>query len=255
MFNNINEQGIGKYINLKRFGLSTFALKVIALLTMVCDHVAIGFFDEHTRAYLILRSIGRISFPIFCFVLVEGFFYTHNRLEYAIRLGIFALLSEIPYDVFLSGTWDLQYQNVLFTLFIGFLVIWGMDAVAMFRIRYPEKLLKTVGAGRLNTVMEILVVIVGVGSAYLLKTSYTYAGVMLILCYYAFHKYHLGRLLSNLIFNFGMFGVSVQWWGALSAIPIAFYNEKPGRKTGKYFFYCFYPMHLMGLVMIKKVLG
>lgn len=250
----LNEQGIGKFIYLEKYGLNTFALKVIAVVTMFIDHFAVMFCKENEQIYLILRSVGRISFPIFCFVLTQGFFHTKNRLKYAIRLGVFALISEIPYDMLHGMFFSLQEQNVMFTLFFGFLTIWSMDFIAMFKVRYPDKLLKYIGAGRLNMILELIVMMIGMGTAYFMRTSYSYAGVMLIICFYALHKSSLGRLFSNMVFNMGMFGFTIQWWGTLSAIPIAFYNGKPGSKRGKYFFYWFYPIHLLVFAVIKKLL-
>ena len=76
-------------------GLTSFQLKCIAVVTMVIDHIGAILYPGD----LIFRYIGRIAFPIFCFLLVEGFFHTHDRIQYMIRLGIFAILSEIPYDL------------------------------------------------------------------------------------------------------------------------------------------------------------
>ena len=79
MFNNFNEKGLSQVIDLKKWGISTFSLKLIAVLTMFIDHFSIVFLADHQKLYLTGRAIGRLSFPIFCFVLVEGFFYTKNR--------------------------------------------------------------------------------------------------------------------------------------------------------------------------------
>ena len=238
-----------------KFGFSTFTLKIIAVVTMVIDHFAYALVNESTMTYTVLRSIGRISFPIFCFVLVEGYFHTHNRLEHCIRLGIFALISEVPFDAFQGDLWNLKHQNVLFTLFIGFVMIWGLDMISAFRLNYPEKLTKKIGAGRLNTLCELVVIMLGLGSAYILKSSYSYAGIMLILCFYAFHKQNIGKIVSIIVFNMGMYPIGIQWWGTAGILPIALYNEKPGKRSGKYFFYCFYPLHLMILVLVRNCMG
>ena len=76
----LKEKGLGVFINLDKWGISTFTLKIIAMITMIIDHVGFLFFQDNHQTYIILRSIGRISFPIFCFVLVEGFFHTSDRL-------------------------------------------------------------------------------------------------------------------------------------------------------------------------------
>lgn len=256
MIRELNKQGLSKYINLDRFGLSSFGLKVIAVITMFIDHFAYIFCPENESLYLVLRSIGRISFPIFCFLLVEGFFHTKSRLDYGIRLGVFALISEVPYDMMHGSFFSMEKQNVMFTLFIGFLVIWSLDSISMFKVNYPKKLLKYIGVLRLNSILELVVIIIGLLSAYILNSSYSFAGIMLIMCFYVFHKHYIGRLISNMVFNMvfnmGMYFLNIQWWGVVSAIPIAFYNGKKGCGRGKYFFYWFYPLHLSLLVLLKN---
>lgn len=252
--NELNEKGLWKYIDLQKWGLSSFALKIIAVITMFIDHFAFLFLGNHHNAYMIARGIGRISFPIFVFILVEGFYYTSNRVKHGIILGVFALISELPYNMMYGSFFDLGKQNVLFTLFIGYMMIWALDSISMYKVYYPDKILKRIGAGRLNTLLELFVMLLGFSIAYFLNTSYSYAGVMLVLCFYVFRKYHLGRVIVNIVFNMGMFGYGLQWLGALSIIPIAFYNEKPGKYKWKYFFYIFYPVHILFLVGLKIVI-
>ena len=146
---------------------------------------------------------------------------------------------------------DMARQNVIFTLFIGYMAIWALQSISMFRVAYSDKILKHIGAGRLNTILELVTMALAFGMAYFLHTSYSYGGVMLIICFYVFNNHHIGRAISNLVFNIGMFGFGVQWWGALSVLPIAFYNKKPGIKKLKYMFYWFYPVHLLILVLVK----
>ena len=133
------------------------------------------------------------------------------------------------------------------------MMIWALDIISRYQINYSEKLLNRIGATRLNMVLELFVMLAGFGTAYFIKSSYSYAGVMLILCFYVFRNHHIGRALSNMVFNMGMFGYGLQWLGAFSMIPIAFYNEKPGKYQWKYFFYVFYPAHLLILVGLKII--
>lgn len=253
MLNELNEKGIGKFINLEKWGLSSFVLKIIAVVTMLIDHVGVVFLENYHTSYMIARGIGRISFPIFAFVLVEGFYYTHDRMKHGIILGIFAFVSEIPYDMMYGSFFDLGKQNVIFTLFIGYMMIWALDSISMYKVSYSENILKKIGAGRLNTILELFVMLIGFAMAYYLNCSYAYAGVMLILCFYVFRKYHIGRVVANMVFNMGMFGYGLQWLGAFSIIPIAFYNEKPGKYKWKYFFYIFYPVHILILIVLKTI--
>lgn len=250
----LNEKGIAKFIDLDKCGLSSFVLKIIAAVTMVIDHFAILFLDNHHAIYMAARGIGRISFPIFAFLLVEGFFYTRDRVKHGIILGSFAIISEIPYNMLYGSVFNLSHQNVILTLFIGYMMIWALESISMYRVNYSENLLKKIGAGRMNTILELFVMLLAFAIGYFINCSYSYAGIMLILCFYVFRKHHIGRAVSNIVFNIGMFGYSIQWLGVFSIIPIAFYNEKPGRYKWKYFFYIFYPAHILILAALKMFL-
>ena len=101
--------------------LDGFTLKMIAIITMLIDHVGHVIFPE----IAILRIIGRFSFPIFCFLLVEGFFHTSNVKKYMFRLFGAAIISEIPYNLCMMGrVWYQKEQNVMFTLFLGLVLIY-----------------------------------------------------------------------------------------------------------------------------------
>ena len=107
-------------------GLNTFTLKIIAIVSMLVDHIGLVFFPE----VMMFRIIGRISFPIFAYVLAEGIYYTKDITKYMLRLGIFALLSEIPYDLAVMGSvLEFSHQNVFFTLFFGVLMFWAYKKI------------------------------------------------------------------------------------------------------------------------------
>lgn len=144
--------------NQKRNGISGSTLKLIAIFIMLIDHIGAaiiekilknrGLFDldwNNTQALekffqenellcsidAIFRTIGRLAFPIFCFLLVEGFVHTHNKWKYAIRLGIFAIVSEVPFDLaFFDSAFCFRSQNVFFTLFISLLVLIGFELIS-----------------------------------------------------------------------------------------------------------------------------
>ena len=107
-------------------GLNTFTLKIIAIVSMLVDHIGLVFFPE----VMMFRIIGRISFPIFAYVLAEGIYYTKDITKYMLRLGIFALLSEIPYDLAVMGSvLEFSHQNVFFTLFFAVLMFWAYKKI------------------------------------------------------------------------------------------------------------------------------
>lgn len=136
-------------------GITGSTLKIIAIVCMLIDHIGAVILERYLYANglsyktmqmmveggfgnlqkvviadLILRLIGRLAFPIFCFLLVEGFYYTSNRAKYVLRLFLFALISEVPFDFAFKNSWlEFSYQNVFFTLTIGLLTIWGIDEI------------------------------------------------------------------------------------------------------------------------------
>ena len=142
--------------------INAFQLKCIAIVTMFIDHVGAILFPGE----LIFRYIGRISFPIFCFLLIEGFSHTRDIRKYMILLAIFALISEIPYDLAFRHTWfDIERQNVFFTLLIGIVMMYALERCAT----WPEK---------------AIVVILSMWIAVVLKTDYNFKGILLISFYF-----------------------------------------------------------------------
>ncbi|MBQ6875773.1 MAG: hypothetical protein IJN46_06025, partial [Lachnospiraceae bacterium] len=113
-------------------GLSADALKWIAMVTMFIDHLAYTSLNpygpHYVEMYTVMRTIGRIAFPLYCFLLVEGFMHTGNYRRYVLRIGLFALLSEIPFDLALmDSVLEFRSNNVFFTLLAGLLLIWGIS--------------------------------------------------------------------------------------------------------------------------------
>lgn len=149
------EQMIGQEPGAKKKGISGSTLKLIAIAAMLIDHISATvltrilivngmgnitsqaqqeqWMRENAGLYgcmLVMRLIGRLGFPIFCFLLAEGFQKTRNVKKYALRLGLFALLSEIPFDLACHGkVLEFGYQNVFFTLFLGVLLMWACDII------------------------------------------------------------------------------------------------------------------------------
>lgn len=104
-----------------KFGLDSFTLKIIALVTMIIDHTGAVLFPQ----YPILRIIGRISFPIFAFLAAEGFYHTRNVKKYMLRLAGFAVLSEVPFDIVFYGKFfEPAHQNIFFTLLLGVMLMY-----------------------------------------------------------------------------------------------------------------------------------
>ena len=234
-------------------GISGSTIKIIAILSMLIDHigaVVVYRYIEHAYnqgtvvsgtvydLYYLLRSIGRWGFPIFCFLLVEGFLHTRSTAKYALRLGIFALISEIPFNLAFSGqVFDPSYQNVFFTLFIGLLVMVCFRMVERTNLHIVFKIL-----------FSLLSLTAGYCIATFLCTDYNGIGVCCILVIYFFRNNKSLQLLAG--------SLAFMWEvpAPMAFIPIAFYNGKRGLKM-KYFFYAFYPTHLLLLHFITYFLG
>ena len=214
---------------------SSSALKIIAVITMYIDLFGYGLVywsDERVSYYQLCRDIGRIAFPIYCFLLVEGFYYTKSRIRYACNLLIFGILSELPFNWFIGNQlWVPDYQNVFFTLLLGLLAIWGMEKLWG---KWPLMCLPLAAA---------------MGAAYLLHTDYDYKGVLLIAVLYLLRSYPLPRFFA------GALCLYWEWKAIFAWIPITLYNGKRGWMKGpvlKYLFYIFYPAHLLLLAYLRR---
>ena len=224
--------------------LSRNQLKWIAIWTMVIDHIGCLLIPQSIMPvlYYIMRGIGRISFPLICFLLVQGFIYTHSLGKYLARLWCFALISEIPYDLAFSGksaAWS--SQNIFFTLGIGLAVLWG--------IAETEKRIVGVARG----IADLLILFAGMGTAVLLRCDYSMWGILMITAFYVC-RYDFGVLLRL----FPVICLCQSWMEALAAlslIPVKLYS--PDQEQGRTrmpggFFYWFYPLHLLVLWGIYK---
>lgn len=220
--------------------MSTFALKLIAIISMLIDHVTVVFITGNLWLYSIGRIIGRLAFPIFVFLIVEGFFHTRNIKKYLTRLGIFAIISEIPFDLaFYNSYMHKGHQNIFFTLFLGLLAIYLINTVEN---KYKSKML-FVNLANAGITMAFSL------AAALLKTDYGFMGILLIVAFYLFRGSKPLLIFSMLILS----GDLIQACSVLSIIPIAFYNGQKGRNI-KYFFYVFYPAHLLILYLINLII-
>ena len=230
--------------------LSGSALKVIAVTAMILDHIATVFLSPnaapilrilgHTlTSYSLLRLIGRIAFPIFAFLLVEGFYYTRDRRKYGVRLFLFAVISEIPWNLaFFGNVFYLSAQNVFFTLFLGYLALCVID-----HLKNSEDP---------GIKIRDAVFLVGLFAVSLVfRADYGCAGFGFILMMYFLRSEPLFRaVLSGCM-------LSSRWKAGLSAIPISLYNGKRGFIHGramKIAFYAIYPVHLLILFVIHGYL-
>lgn len=217
-------------VNISRYQrLDGTVLKLIACLSMFIDHLGAVCFS----GMMGFRIIGRLAFPIYCFLLVEGAVHTHDMKKYILRMGIFALISEVPFDLaFYHRLVYTGHQNVFFTLGLGLLAIWFLEH-PIEQLDIPDVLYK-------------LLVIIAVGLiAEFFNTDYGFTGIAVICIFYYLRgqpqlKYPIAAILLA-----AMGGV--EFYAVLALIPILLYNGQRGRQTKvmQYGFYIFYPAHLL----------
>ena len=214
-------------------GLNTFTLKIIAIISMLIDHIGHIFFPE----VMLFRIVGRIAFPIFAYVLAEGIYYTKDITKYMLRLGIFAILSEIPYDLAIMGSvLEFSHQNVFFTLFFGVFLFWIYKKI-------------THDGWRLATLVIMLFTVIFL--CQWLHTDYSDIGILLIFVFYMYRDKKVGKLVLAGALFLGLTG-GLQLYALLALPLIALHNGEQGPKI-KSFFYLFYPAHLLILYIVHLI--
>jgi hypothetical protein len=228
--------------------LSGSVLKLIAIITMTIDHTAVTFQQDfqaidipfvegsvlggELTLYWLMRLIGRVAFPIFCFLIGEGYRHTRNKPKYALRLLIFAVISEIPYNL-LHGHWFAsEAQNVFVTLFLGLMMIHAFETIKGNLLKY------------------VVMLAIATISTYL-KADYDLTGVLLVFIIYILRNHPAAQaILSYPLLNIGPAAL-------MAFIPINLYNGKRGfikAPVLKFFFYAFYPLHILILVGIRYLI-
>ena len=219
-------------------------LKIIAMISMVLDHVGDLFFPGATW----MRAAGRLAMPLFAFCIAEGYAHTRDRRKYLLRMGIFALISEIPFDLAFESRIGLSHQNIMLTFFLSILALMLYD-----RIRGGEG---TEGEQipAWKTALGVLAVGTVAVLALLLRADYTIFAVISVFLFYALRKKH-PLLRSGVGVGFLALTRTVGYYSAtgLSLLPLVLYNGKKGRGL-KWLFYLFYPGHLLLLAGLKFLL-
>lgn len=222
--------------------MSSFVLKLIAIITMFIDHIGYVIFD----GFSFFNYIGRIAFPIFAFQISEGYIHTKNLKKYFLRLFIFALISQIPFILFhkiLSNEFAL---NIFFTLLLGLASIYIYD-------KSKHKFFGIIISIILGFIAEFI------------HCDYGFYGIAIILLFYVFKNNNLLSSISFIIavtinylipiIKYGFYNIYLYLY-IFTLIPIIFislYNGKKGKDT-KYLLYLFYPIHLLliyGIYLIK----
>lgn len=245
--------------NTKKFETTSFSLHLMAMLFMLCDHLWGTILPGNDW----LTCIGRVCFPIYAFLLVEGYFHTSNLKKYVKRLLLFAVISEIPFNLAMASSVIYPFhQNVLWSFLIALGLIHCNE-----KAKASEKLWIRIAVG-------IFTILAGYLLGLITMVDYYHAGILMVLTFYFFHHRnwwdYVGQLLClgyinlELLGGFGyevvLFGETVfltrQGLALLALIPIWLYKGKQGyhSKWWKYFCYAFYPVHLLILGLLKFVL-
>lgn len=240
-------------------GISSFTLHILAMLFMLCDHLWATLFPAAEW----LTCIGRLAFPIFAFMIAEGYSHTSNLRRYVLRILIFAAISEVPFDLFYGGSVFYPFhQNVLWTFLIALLSIILIEKAQKRKNRV------------LGWVLTAFIVLLSFAVGTLAMVDYFGAGVLTVLVFYFFRKRKwwcfAAQLICLAVINIWIleglyytitiagheFQIVQQGFALLSLIPIWLYKGEQGHRSKpfKYFCYGFYPIHLIVLYIIYSIL-
>ena len=231
-------------------GLSANALRLIAMVGMLLDHV----WGTLLSGGLWMTCVGRLVFPIYAFQLTEGFFRTAHRKQYLRRLLVFALISEIPFNFMMAGGWLYPFhQNTIFTLALG---LWAVSILEELRDKRVG-----LGKGLLLLAAAALLSVVGF-------PDYGWQGVLTVVLFYVMRGHRLawlGQLAGMVVIHCFLFeGQTLPWlfdlplqsFAVLALIPIWLYNGQLGRggKTFRQAAYWYYPLHMIALAIIRRMI-
>lgn len=241
-----------------KFQLNALHLHLLAMLFMLLDHL----WATVVSGQLWMTCVGRIAFPIFAFLTVEGYAHTHNVKKYLTRMLVFALISEIPANLMFGNALFYPYhQNVLWTFLIALLCMAGIN-----RVREKK------GKSWWTILAAISIAFLGFVTGSLGMVDYFGAGVLTVLIFYFFRGrkwYHFAGQFAclywiNMVFlrgqelMFTLFGQELsfptQGFALLALIPIWLYQGKQGphNKAIQYACYAFYPVHMLILALIAR---
>lgn len=235
--------------------MTSFVLKIIAMISMFCDHFGYAFMGYFSY----FNYIGRIAFPIFAFQISEGFTHTKNLKKYFLRLLAFAFISQIPFYLFLQKFIPntIDELNIFFTLLLGLLSIIIYDYFS--KVENQELNYKLFGIPFKNLIGIVFALFIAyIGE--LLKVDYGFWGIIVIFAFYLLKNKKLAMIICYITLCIIRYGINIFLYGfhieyiyrALATmLPIIFiwlYNGKQGYKI-KYLLYLFYPLHLLLLYL------
>lgn len=249
----------------KYFEITGTGLKIIAMITMVIDHFAGGLFEYwvlHNKGAMsaetfegfhfackLMRGVGRMAFPIYCYLLVEGFLHTKNVKKYALRLGAIAVLSEVPFDyLFRRKLFFLEYNNVIWDLLIALGCLYAYSLIEKRKFDIV-----------MEYVAKLSVMALGMVLTFFMYLDYAEAGVCCVSIMYFFHSFDKEREILGFslgVASLALFSSESEMWALFMVIPLYLYNGRRGRdsKAIRTFFYLFYPAHIAVFAVVAYLL-
>ena len=278
-----NQLGLANSSSIRCRGLTATQLKGLAIGLMFLDHFSLIALTQLGSVFtgseisvqlfhllvISFRLIGRLAFPIFAYLIVNGFLHTSNRKRYLMRLIAFAFISEPFFDFAIFGSWfNGTYQNVMGTLALGLVAIWGKELLSEKELPIP---------------LTITPLLLSSFSAELLHLDYGFYGVMSIFLMYCFFNDFKQLVAGMVLLHFILYGhqlgcwmillidsitqleeliarvvycltATAPWFSLFSLVILKQYNGKKGYAFSKYFFYFFYPLHLLALKVLVLLL-
>lgn len=228
-------------------GINRNKLKYIAVIAMIMDHIAMWFIPSTLHIWFIFRVIGRLTAPIMCFFLAEGYFYTQSKKKYGLRLFSFAVISQIPYSLAKHNKLFTLDFSMIFTLFLCFNILLIYDKVKNNLIKWlcivVLIFISFLGDWGIFAPLWVLIFWIFRGNKSAIIIRYSVISTMVISLNIVF------CVMNNMYLKFAMFQI-----GVFGAIPLSLmYNGEPGRNNlfNKWFFYIIYPLHLLVIAIIK----
>ena len=231
-----------------RPGLDRFLLKIIAAAAMTLDHIAAVFvsYRQTPALFLTMRVVGRLTAPIMCFFIAEGFAHTSSKTKYALRLGVFAVISQVPYSLLHHGRPFAFDFSMMTTLFLSFLVLCVYEYAGTMYLKLPLMMMLT---------------------AVCVRCDWYFFAPVWVLTFHIFRDSRRKQIAGYALMSALMIGGWIVYYrlrrgswinllqlGVFPFIPLlALYNGRrgPGGPVVKYFYYIYYPLHILALYLLK----
>lgn len=234
--------------------LTNNALKIIACISMVFDHIGVIIFPE----VMWLRAVGRLAYPLFAFCLAEGCYYTKDKIKHLIVIAMLGVAIQLFEYVFL----EMIDLSIFIVFSISIILIYLLDDIDK-AIRNKKKILSAI------SIVTFLALLFGLNVlvyySLIFDANFGYYGIIVPVILYAVKKYlnkHSWWIYVDCILLIGLFVArtlitnNVYVLFSLFVIPLLLmYNGKRGKWKIKYFFYFFYPLHLAAIYLISMLFG